>query len=122
MGLSRTVTFTADSRPTWESVRLAATTMGETPVVRMIDNLPAFPDEIPGPDWIDLRLSLSGGMVTIRSTPVGWIVSIWGNADQALLRSWSVVCWAVASAGEGSVILEDGRAVTADEFRDLALR
>ena len=122
MGLSRTVTFSTDSRPTWESVRLAAATLGETPVVGMIDNLPAFPDEIPDPYWTDLRLALSSGMVTIRSTPSGWIVSIWGNADEALRRCWNIVLWAIASAGQGSLILDDGRAVLAEEFRHLVLR
>ena len=117
MGLSRTVMFPSEARPTWESIRTALVSLGETPVVRMIDNLPAFPDEIPEPGWFELRVSLAGGMVTLRTAATGWLVSIWGNADAGLLRSWSVACWAIAAAGQGSVILEDGTPKSAEEFR-----
>ncbi len=117
MGLSRTVMFPSDARPTWVSVRAALVSLGETPVVRMIDNLPAFPDEIPEPGWAELRVSLAGGMVTLRAAAGGWLVSIWGNADAGLLRSWSAACWAIAAAGQGSVILEDGTTKSVEEFR-----
>ncbi len=117
MGLSRTVTFPSEARPAWESIRTALVSLGETPVVRMIDNLPAFPDEIPEPGWAELRVSLAGGMVTLRTAAGCWLVSIWGNADAGLLRSWSAACWAIATEGHGNVILEDGTPQSAEEFR-----
>jgi len=83
----------------------------------MVDNLPAFPDEIPEPGWIELRIGLSGGMVTIRATPAGWDCVIWGNADPALIRSWHSACWAIAAAGQGRVSLEGGESFSAEEFR-----
>jgi len=118
MGLQRTIRFPNDSRPQWESVRLAFARVSESPVVRMIDDLPAFPDEIPEPGWRELRLSLTGGMVTLRSTPGGWDCVIWGNAEVGLLKSWNAACWAVAEAGKGSVVLDDGALGTAGEFRE----
>ena len=103
MGLQRTVTFATDSRPSWESVVTAFKSLGETPIVRMIDDLPAFPDEIPEPGWRELRISLSGGMVTLRAAPTGWACVIWGNGDPALLRSWDICCRAIAAAGNGTI-------------------
>ena len=120
MGLQRTIHFPTDSRPTWESVRSAFQTLAEVPIVRMIDNLPAFPDEIPEAGWRELRIGLSGGMVTIRASSAGWDCVIWGNADPLLTRSWDTTCWAIATAGQGRVMLEDGNSLTAEEFRTRA--
>ena len=119
MGLQRTISFETDSRPSWESVHSAFGTIGERPVVRMIDNLPAFPDEVPEPGWRELRISLSGGMVTIRTTPLGWDCVIWGTGEPGLMRSWNSACWAIATAGHATIRLEDGTTVSADEFRRL---
>jgi len=117
VGLQRTIAFPTDSRPSWESVTAAIRTFGEAPVVRMIDDLPAFPDEIPEPGWRELRISLAGGMVTLRASPSGWASVIWGNADAALLHSWDICCWAIASAGEGTIAMEDGSVLDAEAFR-----
>jgi hypothetical protein len=103
VGLLRTVTFPTDSRPSWESVSAAIRDFGETPVIRMIDDLPAFPDEIPEAGWRELRISLAGGMVTLRAEPAGWSCVIWGNADAALVRSRDLFCRAIASAGGGQI-------------------
>ena len=115
--MQRTIHFPTDSRPTWESVRSAFQTLAEVPIVRMIDNLPAFPDEIPEPGWRELRIGLSGGMVTVRATPAGWDCVIWGNADPLLARSWDIACWAIAAAGQGRVSFESGESLSAEEFR-----
>ncbi len=117
MGLQRAIAFPTDSRPSWESVCLAFRTFRETPVVRMIDNLPAFPDEIPEPGWTELRIALSAGMTTVRASSAGWDCIVWGNADAALMRAWNIACWAIAEAGQGRIRLEDGSYATADEFR-----
>jgi hypothetical protein len=52
--------------------------------IKMIDNLPAFPDEIPEPGWTDLRFGTPAGMVTLRRTTTGYQLVIWGNADTPL--------------------------------------
>ncbi len=122
MGLQRTILFETDSRPSWESVQSAFGTVSEQPVVRMIDKLPAFPDEIPEPSWRELRISLSGGMVTIRATPLGWDCIIWGTGEPGLMRCWNLACWAIATAGQGTIPLENGTSVSADEFRQLHLQ
>ncbi len=122
MGLQRTISFETDSRPSWESVQSAFAAVSERPVVRMIDNLPAFPEEIPELGWRELRISLSGGMVTIRCTPDSWDCVIWGTGEPALMRSWNLACWAIATAGQGSIQLENGTSVSADEFRHLHLQ
>ena len=56
-------------------------------------------------------------MVTIRAEASGWACVIWGNADAALARSWDICCWAVASAGGGTIVAEDGASLTSHEFR-----
>ena len=121
MGLRRTISFPTDSRPAWESVCAAFRTDSESPAVRMIDDLPAFPDEIPEPGWKELRISLSGGMVTIRTASAGWECSIWGNADAPLIRSWNLTCFVLASVGQGTVELENGPSVSASEFHHRVL-
>ena len=87
----------------------------------MIDDLPAFPDEIPEAGWRELRISLIGGMVTIRAGKDGWACIIWGNADAALAHSWDVCCWAIATAGNGAIALDDGTSASASEFRTMHL-
>ena len=84
----------------------------------MIDGLPAFPDEIPEPGWRELRISLTGGMVTIRAEASGWSCVIWGNAEAALARSRDICCWAIASASGGSIVTEDGVLISAVDFRN----
>jgi hypothetical protein len=86
--------------PEWAKVAAYLETQQEKAIVRMIDGLPAFPDEIPEPGWKELRISLSGGMVTLRRETDSVACVVWGNADAALLRSWRVCAWAVAKAGE----------------------
>ena len=105
----------------WESVRAAFGAFAESPVVRMIDDLPAFPDERPEAGWRELRISLSGGMVTVRDVPAGWECVIWGNADESLRRAWNIACWAIASAGQGRISLETGESAGPDEFRSTHL-
>jgi hypothetical protein len=83
MGLSRTIPFT-QSEPTWDTVAARLRVLGETPVVRMIDGLPAFPDETPPDDWRELRVTLAGGMVTIRREPTAWTLVTWGTTDPSL--------------------------------------
>jgi len=83
--------------PTWPAVKQQLLDRGHTAIVRMIDGLPAFPDEEPEPTWGELRIALSGGMVTIRRTASEWICTTWGTADPALQESVAA-CVAAISA------------------------
>jgi len=82
--------------------------VGETPAVRMIDGLPAFPDEVPDPGWQELRIGLAGGMVTLHHDGSDVRLVTWGTADPSLMRSWDRLSWAVAAAGEGVLLLPEG--------------
>lgn len=117
MGIERTIRFPSDTPLSWPRVIAKLVEVGETPVLRMIDGLPAFPDEVPADDWRELRVGLNGGMVTIRRTsPVTLNCITWGTADPALARSWDRCCWAVSSAG-GGVVEEKEVSRTPEEFR-----
>lgn len=88
MGLSRTISVPAGTTPSWPSIAAALTQAGETPAIRMIDNLPAFPDETPADDWQDIRVGLAGGMVTIRRTASDLTCICWGTEDAKLKASF----------------------------------
>lgn len=88
MGLSRTIPVPAGTTPTWPSIAAALTQAGETPAIRMIDNLPAFPGETPAENWQDVRVGLSGGMVTIRRTSNDLTCICWGTEDAKLKASF----------------------------------
>ena len=83
MGLSRSIQLPS-GEPTWEAVAKRLVSMGETPLLRMIDGQPAFPDETPPDDWRELRVTLSGGMITLKRTHQAWTLVTWGTADEAL--------------------------------------
>lgn len=52
--------------------------------LRMADGQLTFPDEVPSPDWRELRVALPGGMVTLRRTPQGVDLVTWGNIPESL--------------------------------------
>ena len=114
MGVQLTVTFPA-GEPTWAAAAAELSAAGPF-AVRMIDGLPAFPDEQPEPGWGELRLGFAGGMVTVRRTPGGWACTVWGTSDPALLRAQAFTAWAAAKAGGGLVQTPAGPQ-TADQFR-----
>jgi len=94
MGVERVVT--AATVPDWPTVAARLTAAGFPAAVRMIDGLPAFPDEEPSTDWRELRLSLAAGMVTVHRTAVGVRLVTWGTDDPGLSaalnaceRAWS---------------------------------
>ena len=82
--------------PEWIAIRDSLASVGEQAIVRMIDGLPAFPDEIPEASWQELRLTMNGGMVSLKRTGDEILCVVWGNADEALLRSWQACAKAVA--------------------------
>lgn len=112
MGAQRTIRFPAGRSPDWPAVAARLAEIGKPAVLRMIDDLPAFPDEVPDSEWRELRIGLPGGMVTLRRTPDGFAVVTWGDRDLALSESWDDLCWAAAAAGGGTI---DG--TPPDQFR-----
>ena len=114
MGMDRTIQFSSALPPTWEVIQTRLRQLGETPVLRMIDGLPAFPNEMPAEGWNELRVGLTAGMVTLRRTPDGLSCVVWGNADPALRAAWDKVCWACAAGG--GVIVTTSGAQTPEQF------
>jgi hypothetical protein len=122
MGLDRTVHFAPGSAPPWDAIRAHLVRAGVTPALRMIDGLPAFPDETPEPGWRELRVAVPGGMVTIRSAPDHFACVVWGNAAGDLQTGWDAVCWACAEAAGGTVGTPDGPVAAGDFARSVGLR
>ena len=115
MGLDRTVRFPTSGTPSWAAIRAQLARVGESGQLRMIDDLPAFPDEEPAPDWREIRVGTVAGMVTVRRAAGVLACVIWGNADPALNAAWSKVTWACAAAGGGMIDAPAGPA-SAEEF------
>lgn len=86
MGIERTLS-TQQTQVDWPALVTKLHAHGETPVLRMIDGLPAFPDEIPDASWNELRIGLNGGMVTLKRTANGFSLVTWGTTDPQLDRS-----------------------------------
>jgi hypothetical protein len=115
MGLDRTIRFGSDAVPSWEAIRTHLRRVGEDGPLRMIDGLPAFPDEEPDAGWKELRVGLSGGMATLRRGADQISCVIWGNADPVLMSAWDKLCWATAVTGGGRIDTPSGPQ-TAEEF------
>ena len=103
MGVEQTVTVPAGAALPWAAVveRLAA--HGGAAPLRMIDGLPAFPDEQPPDDCKELRVGTPAGMVTLRRTATGVGVVVWGNAGPDVHVAANALLWAVADVGGGRV-------------------
>jgi hypothetical protein len=84
MGYERSIPIAADRVPDWGTIANQLRQAGDSPVLRMIDGLPAFPDEMPEPNWRELRVGLAGGMITIRRTSDGLSCVSWGTDDPSL--------------------------------------
>ena len=102
MGMERVVTFPG-AEPAWPAVRDRIAAAGRTVQMRMIDNLPAFPDEEPEAGWQELRVSLGGGMLTVRREPGRLRVVVWGNADEGLRQDQELLARACTEAGAGTL-------------------
>jgi hypothetical protein len=76
-----------------------------------------LPDTEPPAAWRELRMSLPGGMVSLRREGDGLAVVVWGNADDGLRQLWNALAWAFAKVGEGTIITESGP-LTAVEFKE----
>lgn len=115
MGLACTVRFPGGPPPAWDAIKDRLAEVGEPAPLRMIDGMPAFPDETPERGWRELRVGTGPGMVTIRREADALHCLIWGNADAAFLAARDRVAWACAAAGGGNVITPSGE-LSAAEF------
>lgn len=115
MGLDRTIRFPGGETPTWDVIHTHLARVGVTAPLRMIDGMPAFPDETPPPDWRELRVGSAAGMMTVRRGAGVLTCVIWGNADEALIATWSRLIWACAVGGSG-VIEGPSGSLSAAEF------
>ncbi len=115
MGMTRAVSFPHGPPPEWEAVRARLASINTVPELRMIDGLPAYPDESLGHDWQEVRVSFGGSMVTLRRTKVGFECVAWGNADGPAVAGWNSLAWACASAGGGLVSTPSG-SLSPDDF------
>lgn len=101
MGAERVIRFRAGTSPGWPEIAAKLAASGESPVLRMIDGLPAFPDEVPDLAWKELRVGLAGGMVTLRRDADTIRCVIWGTGDPGLMAALDRSVQAIASAGGG---------------------
>ncbi|MDB5306636.1 MAG: hypothetical protein JWO38_838 [Gemmataceae bacterium] len=115
MGLDRAIRFPTGQTPTWEAVRTHLRQVGEEAPLRMIDGLPAFPDEAPDDVWKELRVGMTAGMVTVRRGVDSLTCIVWGNSETDLKTAWDKLCWACAAAG-GGVVDTPGGPLPADAF------
>jgi hypothetical protein len=102
VGVERVVHFPAGIAPGWPEIAAKLAAGGESPVLRMIDGLPAFPDEVPDPAWKELRVGLGGGMVTLRREADTIRCIAWGGGDPAVTSALDATARAVASAAGGT--------------------
>jgi hypothetical protein len=100
MGMERVVSFSGPP-PTWSETKSRLSGTRRTVEMRMIDNMPAYPDEEPPDDWKELRVTLGAGIVTVRREPGRVRVIVWGNADEALKADQEALARAFAEAGGG---------------------
>ncbi|HJZ89253.1 MAG TPA: hypothetical protein VKE40_00170 [Gemmataceae bacterium] len=101
MGMERVVTFSG-AGPSWAAVRHRLSAAGVAVQMRMIDNLPAFPNEEPPDDWRELRVTLGAGMITIRREPGRVRLTVWGNADEEFRRHQELLARSFEDADGGN--------------------
>jgi len=102
VGLQRVVKL-SHGEPSFVAVAEKWAESGEPLTVRMIDGLPAFPDEMPPDGWKEVRVSVPSGMITLRREAGQWACVVWGSADNALLTARDQLCDTIASVGRGTV-------------------
>jgi hypothetical protein len=119
MGLDCTIRFPAAETPSWDAIRTHLARVGDPALLRMIDGMPAFPDETPEPTWKELRVGTAAGMVTLRRGAGVLTCVVWGNADAGLHTALAKVVWACAAAGGGRVETPAGP-LPPDEFAQSA--
>jgi hypothetical protein len=121
MGLERKVTYPAHTTPPWDAIQTKLSHVGISFSLRMIDGLPAFPDELPGESWSELRLATCEGMMTIRRDTGQLTCVIWGNAGPDLEADWHKLIWACSAAGNGQIETSEGLVSSEQYSRSMGL-
>jgi hypothetical protein len=116
VGIQRNIHHYPGATVDWAAIRDRLGSLGESVTILMIDGQPAYPDELPEQGWRELRLGLSGGMVTLRREPTSLSCVVWGNANPDHIMSRERLCWACAAATGGAVEVDDGTTASADHF------
>lgn len=117
MGVERTISHDPNVLPDWAVVRSLLLSLGETATLRMIDGMPAFPDEIPEPTWHELRIGMNGGMVTVKRRAGQLVCVAWGTGEPSLVQSWNRLNYCLAKSTEGTIATETGP-MNADDFAE----
>lgn len=71
--------------------------------LRLVDGLPAFPNEAVPEEFREIRLALNSGMVTIITEEFGLKLVTWSSIDQPFRQAVDRLAEGLASAGQGSV-------------------
>lgn len=71
--------------------------------LRLIDGLPAFPDEAVPEEFREIRLALDGGMVTVVVEESGLKLVTWSAIDPPFRQAVDRLAAGLASAGSGTV-------------------
>jgi hypothetical protein len=108
MGMEQTVSFAGKTIPAYPAIRAFLGERGFPLQMGMIDGQLAFPDELPGESWRELRLRTPQGMVTVRCEAERLVFVTWGNADAAMLQAWNALVWAFAEVGGGQIETPEG--------------
>lgn len=114
MGMEQTVTYNPGTLLSWSKVQGLLSERGLSAPMRMIDGQLALPHETPSDAWRELRLSVPGGMVTLRRAADRVTLVTWGHAEGPLLESWNALAWALAEAGDGRLLTPNGPVAAVD--------
>lgn len=106
MGMEQRVTLPAAGCPHWSAIAAVLEGVGYPVQMRMIDGELAFPEETPPENWKEVRVGTPAGMITLRRDARAIDLVTWGNADEALVRAWNALTWAVARASGGFVLID----------------
>ncbi len=115
MGMEHKVNIARSTAIVWTELTAQCTARAFPLQLRMIDGELALPDETPPHDWRELRVSTSGGMITLRRDNEAISVVVWGNADVAMRQAWNALTLVLARITGGSIVTE-GETKTPEEF------
>ncbi len=107
---SLSATFADGRAPSWPAACALLARRGYPIQMRMIDGLPAFPDEAPPDNWREVRVAAAGGMVTVRREGNLLRFVVWTNAGAELRQAANAVAWACAEVGAGRIDTAEGLA------------
>lgn len=71
--------------------------------LRLVDGLPALPDETVPPEFQELRLALSGEMVTVVSEPFGYRLVTWSTASPEFQMAVNRIMEQLVFTGGGTI-------------------